>query len=156
LYELAWRHRIAFWPIDANVTQLLTTIADPSEDCGLGVGKQLEIAAMLLRAARVSGKDEEFERWASILNRHAEPSTDVRAELAYQRALRARDRLDFRNMLSEQDALRRAPDPIWRLRLASLLYDLDEFSNAHDLVGQAMRELQERQLEDRVSLWLRS
>ena len=95
LYEVAWRHATAFWPVDDNLAALLGTIADPAEDCGIAKRQQAEVAAILLRRARIVGDNDAFERWTSVLETYTELDTDLRAEAFYQRALRARDRLDF-------------------------------------------------------------
>jgi hypothetical protein len=156
LYELAWRHTTALWPIDTGLAGLLATVADPAQPCGLGRRRQLEVAATLLRAARKAGDDEAFERWAGVLELYAEPDMDLRAEAAYQRGLRARDRLDFDTVVFDQDALCGVRDPAWRLRQASLHCERGEFSEASRLIGEALNELNKRQRENRASLWVRS
>lgn len=156
LYELAWRYRTALWPVDDHLAELLATIADPVEACGLAKREQLEVAALLLRRARVAGQDDVFDRWASVLEAHAEPGTDLRAEAAYQRALLARDRLDFPNLINGAEHILTGRDPVWRLRMAALHCERGDFTESRRLIGEALKELEERQRDDRRSLWIRS
>ena len=156
LYEVAWRHATALWPVDAHLAALLGTIASPAEDCGIAKRQQAEVAAILLRRARIVGDNDAFERWASVLETYNELDADLRAEASYQRALRARDRLDFKDILVEADRILAGRDPIWKVRVAALHCERGEFPDAHRLIGEALRELQERQREDRRSLWIRS
>ena len=49
LYEIAWRHRTAFWPIDAHLAEMMASVADPNQPNALTKTRQLEIACLLLR-----------------------------------------------------------------------------------------------------------
>lgn len=155
LYELSWRHAIAFQPIDDYFASLLSTIADPAIDCGLEKRQQLEVAAVLLRTARETDVDQAFARWADVLDRNTEAGSDLRAEAAYQRCLRARDRLDFVGIAATLEGVA-GPDPVWRLRQAALRFVRGESRKAAELIAEALAELRERQRDDRGSLWVRS
>lgn len=155
LYELAWRHRTAFWPIDDGLVERFAEAADPARPCGLAKRQQLEIAALLLEAARRSGDDDALGRWAGILEVHARPGSDLRADAAYQRLLRARDGLDFAEVSQKAPTLQ-GQDPVWRLRRAALHCECGEFAEAERLIAEALADLRERQRNDRASLWVRS
>ena len=155
LYELTWRHEVSHWPIDAGLVPFLEKVADPSSPCELAIQQQLEIATVLLAAARQLGNDIAFARWAEVLALHTQPGSDIHAELIYQQCLRARDHLDFAT-LSKETANIIGSDPIWYLRRASLLSELGEFAQAGALINEARADLEKRQRGDRNSLWVRS
>ncbi len=155
LYEFAWRHATALWPIDHQLATLLAKIADPAQPCGLGKRCQLEVAVVLLRTARQMGDENQFAHWAEIIDRHMEGGTDLCAEVAYQRSLCLRDRLDLVTLDKMQEAVD-GPDPMWRVRRASLLFELGKFAEGGRLIHDALLELDTRQRQDRNSLWVRS
>ncbi len=155
LYEIAWRHVIALWPLDPELASKLAEIANPDGGFALNKSQSLEVVALLLRTARLANNDIAFEHWASVIDKHAEPQTNSRSEVAYQRALRARDGL----YLSAVKALAEAmdgPDPIWLLRRAALLAEIGEIEEAGRLVSDSLTELERRQRSNHNSLWLRS
>jgi hypothetical protein len=155
LYELTWRHAVSHWPIDIQLMPFLEKVADPGEPCGLEKRHQLEIATALLATAGQLGDNNAFARWAGVLNSHAEPGSDLYAELIYQRCLRARDCLDFKTLSQELENVS-GPDPVWYLRRASLLAELGAFTQAGRLINEARMDLEKRQRGDRNSLWVRS
>jgi hypothetical protein len=155
LYEIAWRHIVALQPIDPQLVDLLETIADPERPCGLEKRQQLEIALALLRTARQRGDHEGFARWVKILEAGAEQDSELRAQAAYQRCLRARDRLDFTALADALTGIQ-GRDPVWRLRRAALHCELGQFVEASTLIKAALAELNERQRRDGNSLWVRS
>jgi hypothetical protein len=155
LYEIVWRHAVAYEPIDSRLVDFLEPIADPEHPCGLEKRQQLEIALAVSRIARQRGDHDGFTRWVNILETHAEQESDLHAQAAYQRCLRARDRLDFTALANELKTLR-GPDPIWRLRRAALHCELGQFVEASTLITDARAELFERQRRDDNSLWVRS
>ncbi|MHB1765554.1 MAG: SIR2 family NAD-dependent protein deacylase [Gammaproteobacteria bacterium] len=155
LYEFAWRHATAQWPMNHKLVALLAKIADPAQPCDLEKRCQLEVAAALLRAARQTGDEEQFSRWAEIIDKHVERGTDLYAEIAYQRSLCLRDHLDLVALDKMQESVD-GPDPIWRVRRASLLFELGKFAEGGRLVHDALVELNARQRQDRNSLWVLS
>ena len=155
LYELAWRYTEAYRDIDQHLTAILANIADPTLPCGLEKRQQLEIAVALLRAARRNSHNDQFDRWSAIIEKHAVRGTDLYAELAYQRAIQVRDRLDFVALDRIQETVE-GPDPIWRIRRASLLCELGKFAQGERLIKEALAELNTRQRQDRKSLWVLS
>lgn len=155
LYELAWRYDISFWRIPKDVADLLTTVADPGNPANLTKRQQLEIAAILLRVAREEADAAAFARWRDILQAHSDPGTDLRAEMNFQDCLWARDHLDLQQVRTKLENIA-GPDPAWRMRRASLLYECGEFIDADSLVSNTVDELRQRQRDDRLSLWVQS
>jgi hypothetical protein len=154
LYELAWRHATAFWPIDANLARFLAAIIDPPP-VDLERRMELGIAIALLRNARLSQDEDAFSRWAAYVEARVAPETDLVAEVAYQRCLNARDHLDLATLANNLNKIE-GPDPIWRLRRASIHCEIGEFARASKLISEAVAELDNRQRRDRRSLWVRS
>ena len=155
LYELAWRYDISFWRIPKDVAELLATVADPGAPANLTTRQQLEIAAILLRVAREEADAAAFARWRDILQAHSDPGTDLRAEMNFQDCLWARDHLDLQQVRASLQNIV-GPDPVWRMRRASLLYECGEFIDADSLVSETVDELRQRQRDDRLSLWVQS
>ena len=155
IYELVWRLRTSFENFDPRLEDLLASCANPEEPNGLGKPQQIEVALALLRLARCRCHDEAFARWHTQLEANTEVGSDFRAEVVYQRCLRARDRLDLNDLARELRGLE-GPDPVWRLRRAALLCELGDFLSAGRLLLDARDELRERQRRDRKSLWVLS
>ncbi len=156
LYEIAWRYKTAFWLVPDYLRKLFAAAVEHAQSQSSLHREHLEIAALLMRAARLSGDDAGFETWAGMIEAHAAPEYDLHAEVAYQRALRARDRLDFAGVLAQAATIGAGRDPAWRLRLASLHSWRGEFEEAGHLIAATVAELNDRQAEDRTSIWLRS
>jgi hypothetical protein len=154
LYEIAWRHSVAHWPIESQLAAQLSEIADRAEPMGLQRQEQLDVAVTLLRTARRNQDKSSFSRWESVIENNA-INGDHKAAIAYQRCLYALDALDYPTLSREQGKVAGA-DPIWRIRRASLLAELGRFSQAAGLVNEAVSELDVRQRQDRKSLWVRS
>ena len=96
LYEIAWRHSTAQWPIDPFLAEALAAIAFPSP--ALGKQQKRELAVLLLRRAREVADENELNRWASVIDADSETDLDQRSEVAFQRCLFLRDKLDFEAM----------------------------------------------------------
>ncbi len=155
LYELVWRLTTAHVPIDQEFVPLLEKIADPGSPSGIARSQQLELAITLLRTARREANDERFERWDGVIEKYIQPGTDFYAELMYQRALKARDALDFVTLDKMKEFIV-GPDPMWLVRRASLLFELGEFSRGERSINEALADLNKRQRDHRKSLWLLS
>jgi hypothetical protein len=154
-YELCWRHSVSFTPIDKNLSSLLESSADLAMHVGLDRSEQLEIALALLEAARERVDDETFNRLFATIDSYAPASSDIRAAAIYQKALKARDDLDF-DVLENLIPGIVGDDPMWGLRKAALLCELAEFERADQLVTESLAELRRRQRQDRTSLWVTS
>jgi SIR2-like domain len=155
LYELVWRSITSSLRIDASLVPLLAEIADPEFPQSITRSQQLQVAVALLRAARQANNDEEFIRWETIIVKYSDSGTDLFSELLYQRALRARDRIDYAALETLQEDLE-GPDPIWKVRRAAILIELGRFGDGERLISEALSDLNNRQREDRNSLWILS
>lgn len=155
LYEIAWRHSVTFEPIGQWLAIELTKIADPNITCAISKRQQLELALLLLKLARISDDQLEFDKWMAVMVTHAQHMPDCAAEIAYQQALRARDQLDF-------SAIERAAekvlgeDPIWKLRKASLSAEIGNLEVSKREVSEAYGELRRRSRHDPNSIRIQS
>ncbi len=154
LYELAWRHTTSHWPVDADLAGFFASLLNSSPPA-LQLNEQLEIALLLLRTARQNGDEAAFARWVAFVEAKSTAKPEIAAEIAYQRCLGARTRLDLEVVARELPKVS-GTDPIWRLRRASLHADIGEFITASKLIADAHDELGRLQRRDRRSLWIRS
>ena len=155
LFEIGWRYRTALCPVAEDLTKLFASVADPANPTTLAAEESLEIAILLLSIARQNGDDAEFDRWAAVLAAHTEPDTDLGSWLPYEKALRARDRLDYPSVRAELDAIC-GPDPAWLLRRSGLLAEIGEDAASAALINRATTDLDQRQRTQPESLWTRS
>ncbi len=154
LYELAWRHITAHWPIAVDLAGFLTSLLEAPPPT-FQLSAQLEVAQILLRSARQGGDEEAFGRWANFLEANGTMNPEIAADVAYQRCLRACAQLDLESVARELPKVT-GSDPIWRLRRASLHTEVGEVSAACKLIAEAHDELTCLQRRDRRSLWIRS
>jgi hypothetical protein len=152
VYELVWRQRVAFDLLEGDLIEIVANIAYPDNDSGLQLSQQLELAVALAYSARACGAATDLERWLAILTHHASEGSDFAAEVAYLRALVARDRLDFKTMRTSITAIK-GQDPIWMVRAAGLRCETGDFDQAEALVSEAIDTLRERKRQDKTSLW---
>jgi hypothetical protein len=155
LYEIAWRHSVTFEPISQWLAIELTKIADPTISCAISKRQQLELTLVLLKLARISADQLEFDKWMTVMVAHAQHMPDCAAEIAYQQALRARDQLDFPAIERAAEAVR-GEDPIWKLRKASLSAEIGNFEASKREVSEAYGELRRRSRHDPSSIWIQS
>jgi len=155
LYELAWRYSVTFEPMEDWLAIELSKIADPSLPCAISKRQQLDLTLLMLKRARFNNDQEEFDKWLAVLADHIQFMLDGAAELAYQKALRARDQLDFSTIEREAEAVR-GDDPIWKLRKASLLAEVGNFDASKQEVSEAYSELRRRSRHDPNSIWIQS
>ena len=155
LYEIIWRSTTAFQAIDERLREHLTACTDPTQTWGLEKQQQLEIVLALVCLARQQDDDDAFARWSALLESQTDRDSDLRAHVVYQRCLRARDRLDHRELSIELAKLEGA-DPAWKLRRAALHCELGQFGEAGQLISDARNDLVDRRYRDEESLWVRS
>ena len=155
LYEIAWRHSITFDPVDEWLAIELSKIADPCAACAISKCQQLDLALLMLKRARFNNDQQEFEKWLAVIGSHIHFMPDGAAELAYQKALKARDQLDFSAIEREAEAVQ-GEDPIWKLRKASLLAEVGNFVSSKREVSEAYSELRRRIRHDPNSIWIQS
>lgn len=155
LYEIAWRSSITFEPVGQWLAIELTKIADPDIPCAISKRQQLELALLLLKHARLNNDQPGFNKWVDVLEKNARHMPDCAAEIAYQQALIARDRLDFAAI--EKAAKRvSGEDPVWKLRKASLSAEIGNFEASKREISEAYGELRRRSRHDPNSIRIQS
>ncbi|MHB8321025.1 MAG: SIR2 family NAD-dependent protein deacylase [Acidithiobacillus sp.] len=160
LYEIAWRHSITFEYISPWLSDALFDVAKLDPSCALSKRQQLEIAVVLLNNTRWLHADNEDGQQVieerigdliGILEKDASYLPDCAAEVAYHRALAARDRLDYVGLTAAVGSIT-GEDPIWMLRKAALLMELGRSEEATQSVAQAYGYLRENHRQDRQSI----
>lgn len=160
LYEIAWRYCIALEYIDPWLAEVLFQVANPDEPCSISKRQQLEIGLVLLKNTRWLIADDEENKQAiqdhinvlvAILEKHAQNLPDCAAELAYHRAVVARDMLDYTGIEAEVEKIV-GEDPVWKLRQAALLMELGRFNEGTQLIAKAYGELRDNHRRDRNSI----
>ena len=161
LYEIAWRHGITFEYISPWLSEALFDVAKLDPPCALSKRQQLEIAVVLLNNTRWLHADnedgqrviKEYTRaLIDMLDKDAALYLpDCAAEVAYHRALVARDLLDYNGLAGAVGSIV-GEDPIWKLRKAALLMELGRSEEATQLLAQAYGELRENHRRDRQSI----
>ncbi|WP_354096954.1 SIR2 family protein [Bradyrhizobium sp. RT10b] len=150
-YELIWRCETSFAPIGVNLKALVEDVLQHHR--GLSVLERVEIQLALLRAARRRRDWAEFDKLAHQLAQfdrsHIEPS------LAYERALRCRDELDFEGLEKAVSAVD-GDDPVWMIRRSALQCALGNDDLAAEILLRAWNEIKQRRAQDRESIWLLS
>lgn len=155
LYEIAWRHSITFERLAQWLAIEISKIADPGTACAISKKQQLDLALFLLKIARFNKNQQEFKKWSDVIVSHIQSLKDGAAELAYQKALMARDNLDYKSIESEIEAIQ-GEDPIWKLRKASLLAEVGNFEASKREVSEAYSTLRRRSRQDPNSIWVQS
>lgn len=150
IVECIWRLTTAFEPIDAWLRRVIGEALDASPS-SFTQAERADVLEALLRQARHDQDWPLFDRRAAEL----EALVPDGAGLAYERALRARDELDYER-LAELVPEVVGDDPAWHLRRASLLAFLNDTAGAAEEVYAALRELRGRRALDRGSIWLLS
>ncbi|SDI70739.1 SIR2-like domain-containing protein [Paraburkholderia steynii] len=155
LYEIAWRHDTAWEPVPPWLRKEFNAVADPALPCGISKRQQLEMALFLAKLARRDNDSVEFEKWAAVISEHAIHFPDSRAEIAYQRAVLALERLDYASVPSLVDAIR-GEDPVWKLKRASILCELLQYEEGDRLISNAYKQLLEQSRQAPNSVRVRS
>lgn len=160
LYEIAWRYAITFEYISPWLSDSLFEVAKLDQPCAISKRQQLEIAVTLLNNTRWLHADNEdgqriikerINALIGMLERDAKYLPDCAAEVAYYRALAARDLLDYDGLSAAVDGID-GEDPIWKLRKAAVLMELGRSDDATQLVAQAYGDLREDHRRDRQSI----
>lgn len=160
LYEIAWRHSVTFESITPWLAEELFKVADPDKPCSISKRQQLEIALVLLGNTRWLDASDELGKQAirgnadtliSTLEKHAQYLPDCSAELAYHKALVARDTLDYSAMEIAAENIT-GEDSVWKLRKAALLTELGRFDEGEELIAKAYGEARENHRRNRYSV----
>lgn len=151
-YELIWRCETTFAPIEGNLKALVEDVLQNQHN-GLNVPERGEMWLALLRTARRRREWIEFDKLAGQLAQFERPH--IRSGLAYERALRCRDELDFEGLEKAVSAVH-GDDPVWMVRQSSLQCALGNDDTAAAILLKAWDEIKLRRTQDRESVWLLS
>lgn len=149
LAERLWRLEVALLPLDLWTKSAVDAVLTQSD--GVPRAMRMQMLLARLRQARFDQVWHEFDEICErikILNAGT-------PDLAYERALRARDQRDLSALKTLVGAVA-GDDPVWSLRRAALLAELDDHEAAAEAIGLALRELRRRRAIDRQSLALLS
>ena len=118
----------------------------------------MEVALLLLKNTRWFSDDGSRSvavTTTAILEHNAVYWPESACELAYHRAIIARDSFDY-SALTNLVGKISAKDSVWKLRKASLLAELGRFDEGRTLIAISHRELQAQYRNDRESIYLLS
>ena len=151
--ELIWRCSTGTAGLSDVLVALVQRLLDDTT-ISFDRAERFTIALALVRCYRERRDRAAFERILAF----AEPfavEEDRKAELAYERCLWARDRMDYASMAAHVDKIK-GNDPVWALRRALVLCHLGRAGDAGAIVKAAHADIKLRRLRDRHSLWLLS
>jgi hypothetical protein len=151
-YELIWRYETGFTPIADNLKALAEDVLQQQGN-GLSVLQRDEMQLALLRAARRRRDWAGFDRLAGQLAQF--DRSHIKEALAYERALRCRDELDFEGLKKAVSAVY-GDDPVWAIRRSALQCELGDDRPAAETLLTAWNEIKLRRAKDRESIWLLS
>ena len=143
LYEMAWRHEVTFESVPQWLAQLMFDVCDPEKSCVLTKDQQMRMAFLLLRNSRwLDGSDvASIEKKATrILEQNAKYRPESSNEIAYHRAIFARDSFDYASLEEIVEKIS-TTDPVWKLRKASMLSEIGRFDEGGTLVADAYKVL---------------
>lgn len=158
LYEISWRHGVTYEATPLWLAQEMLAICDPAKPCALSKRQQMEVALLLLKNTRWLDESEAqsiTQATTSILERNAKYWPESATELAYHRAIMARDQFDYSAMEMAVEKIA-ANDSVWKLRKTSLLAELGRFDEGKNLVAEAYRELLGQSRKNRNSIYVLS
>ena len=153
LYETIWRGEIAFWPPPGFVEDAVSNLVATGEDNSLPLNQQILLRVAIVRAARRRRDWKDFDKRIQFLDALSNPDADL--EALYERCLRARDELDYTFVAANAKGIT-GHDPIWLLRRAALMAEIQDSQTAATLIYEAHGEIRRRRAQDRRSLWLLS
>ena len=158
LYEVAWRSGTAYELIYPWMAKELLTICDPAVPCILSKKQQMEVAWLLLKNSKwFDDSDSRLieATTTAILEKNVNYWPESADELAYHRAIVARDSFDYATLTNLVEKIS-GRNSVWKLRKAALLSELGRFEEGETLIAIAYRELQTQYRNDRGSIYLLS
>ena len=153
IFELAWRHEIAFWPLDEQYSEIIQESFSSGGKKYLLLHEKIKLCAFLYAESRRRSDWNSFEFWATQLEKINNP--EASAELFYGRALRAKQELDYVS-LKELAPKIVGQDPVWKMRQGMLYTCLFEDEKAAMCFRTARKEIRVLRARDRNSIWLLS
>ena len=162
VHELVWRRKILLQPLSAATesaaAEVLTSIdcqnrtiqgvTDPQLDWAAVREMWRDVALALVTTARLRFDTALFDNRTTLLEAFVDDHPDVYHHLHQERCLRAMYAVDFEalaHLLEDWDA--RDCDPIWMVRKAALLSEVNRNDEARELVEKALSEI--RSIPDR-------
>lgn len=140
LYEIAWQHTVTLEPVVPWLAIELEHVVNLSTPGAVTKRQQMEVALLLLKTARRNDNALEFDKWAALLGKNALYLPDCSAEIAFQKALMARDRFDYPGIESVVAKIA-GEDSVWKLKQAAMYAELGKFGEGERLVSEAYKEL---------------
>lgn len=158
LYELAWRHNVTYEVIPSWLSLEFIKIYDPANPCILSKKQQMEIALLLLKNTRWSDDDDPeikliIKKTTEILKRNARYWPECSNELAFHKAIIARDKFDYPGIEKNIDNISEE-EPIWKLRKSSFLGELGRYDEGEPLITEAFQKLSIQHRNDRNSIYI--
>ena len=153
LFELAWRHEVAFWPLSEHYAKIIQTTFSSGGEKHLLLHEKIRLCAFLYAEARRRWDWDGFDFWATQLKNIG--NSDASAELSYGRALRSRQELDYAS-LKELIPKIAGQDPVWKMRQGMLYTFIYEDEKAAACFRAARTKVRTLRARDRNSIWLLS
>ena len=153
LFELTYRHKVAFWPLSAVYAKIIQVSYSNGGEKHLLQSEQTQLCSFMLAEARRTWNWQSFDFWASSLEQTLDPSATV--ELLYEKALRAKQELDLVTLHEIVNAIS-GDDPVWKLRQGMLYTFLHKDKKAAECFRSALQEIRDRRAKDKQSIWLLS
>jgi hypothetical protein len=148
LVERVWRLETSLLGLDEWTMGAVSSILAPPPSEMTRPDQAFLFAAL----ARQTRYDQDWPALEPLLARF-EALAPSSSEAAYERALVARDRRDLAELKARLPAVK-GDDPVWNLRRAALMVELEDFEGASEELGLALSELRHRRSRDRQSLAL--
>lgn len=152
VFELVWRFDVSLWSAPVWLHEAVEKILTDDER-HLTQQQRCTFGLFLTKTAREKNNNEAFEKWQSYLRSTAKGDPDTLAASVHQQCLWHRDHLEYSLLLTKVEQLH-GRDPIWKIRNASLRFDLGDTNSAEKLVLEALKDLRDRHTKDRKSIWI--
>jgi hypothetical protein len=156
LYEVAWRHSLTYELPAPWLCQELLKICDPDKPCALSKRQQMEVALLLLKSTQWlddSDAKEMGAETAEVLRKNTRHWPESADELAFHKAILARDRFDYSEVENLVENIS-GKNPVGKVRKAALLAELGLFEEGERLIAEAHKELLIQYRNDRQSMYL--
>lgn len=150
LVERIWRLRTGLHSVDGWVAEALT---DLLEGPGLTLSRA-DRGALRLALAAQARYDHDWPRFDALIAA-ARSDLGPGPDVAYELALRARDRQDYADLEARLPEVG-GEDPIWRMRRGALRAELEDVEGAAADYQAALGEIRRRRASDRDDLALLS
>lgn len=153
LFELAFRHEVAFWPLTEPYARIIQETYSSGGKKSLSLHEGIQLCAFLFAEARRRRDWDSFDFWATQLEGIDDP--EASAELYYGKALRSKQDLAYGSL---EDLVPKilGNDPVWKMRQGMLYTFLLDDAKAAICFQMARNDVRARRAKDRQSIWLLS